>query len=60
MSAASATVQVEMPEQPPPLHPEKVESLAAAAVSVTEVPCAKLAVQVPPQSMPDGLLVTEP
>ena len=43
-----------------PLYPENWKPDPAAAVSVTEVPEVKLAVQVGGQSMPDGLLVTEP
>ena len=43
-----------------PLQPAKVEPEAAAAVSVTEVPLAKLAVQLLPQLMPVGLDVTVP
>jgi hypothetical protein len=58
--AVSVTAQLSMPLHPPPDHPAKVEPLAAAAVSVTFVPDLKLAVQVEPQSMPEGLLVTVP
>jgi hypothetical protein len=43
-----------------PLQPANVEPLAAAAVSVTEVPLAKLAVHVVPQLMPVGDDVTVP
>ncbi len=43
-----------------PLQPANVEPALAAAVNVTEVPLAKLAVQVVPQLMPAGVLVTVP
>lgn len=43
-----------------PLQPPNVEPLAAAAESVTEVPLAKLAVQVVPQLNPEGDDVTVP
>ena len=43
-----------------PLQPANVEPLDAAAVSVTEVPLAKLALQVVPQLMPVGDEVTVP
>ena len=43
-----------------PLHPANVEPLAAAAVSVTDVPLAKLALHVEPQLMPAGDDVTVP
>ncbi len=51
-----------MPLQPAPLQPTKVDPIAAVAVSVTEVPWPKLAVQVLPQEMPAGLevMVAEP
>jgi hypothetical protein len=51
---------VPVPEQPPPLHPEKSESPPGDAVRVTEVPLIKDAEQVPPQLMPLGELVTVP
>lgn len=38
VAAETVTVQGAVPVQPPPLQPEKVESLAAVAVSVTIVP----------------------
>src|SRR5207249_2771397 len=59
-AALIVTVQVPVPEQPPPLQPEKVEPAAGAAVKVTEVPLANAAAQVAPQAMPAGALVTVP
>ena len=49
-----------VPEQPPPLHPLKLEPVAAFGVRVTAVPRGKLAVHVPGQLIPAGLLVTVP
>lgn len=43
-----------------PLHPAKVEFCPGDSVSVTRVPVAKLALQVGPQLIPEGLLVTVP
>jgi len=60
VAAVSVTVQVAVPEQPPPLQPEKVEPAAGAAVKVTEVPLANAAEHVAPHAMPAGLLVTVP
>ena len=58
VAALSVTVQVPVPEQPPPLQPVKVEPAAGAAVKVTAVPLANVAEHVAPQEMPAGLLVT--
>jgi hypothetical protein len=58
VAAVMGTVQVAVPEQPPPLQPVKVEPAAAEAVRVTEV--LKLARQVEGQLMPAGALVTVP
>ena len=58
-AALIATVHVAVPVQPP-LQPANVEPLAADAVSVTDVPLAKLALQVAPQLMPAGDDVTVP
>ena len=59
-AASTVTEHVPVPEQLPPLHPVKVEPLAAVAVSVTLVPALNDAEQAVPQSMPEGLLVTVP
>src|SRR5437588_7841156 len=58
-AGSSLTVHEPAPEQAPP-QPEKVESSAAFAASVTLVPPSKLAEQCVPQSMPAGLLDTVP
>ena len=60
MAALSVTLQVPVPEQPPPLQPVKVEPAAGAAVKVRAVPPANVAEHVAPQEMPAGLLVTVP
>ncbi len=60
MAALSVTVQVPVPEQPPPLQPVKVEPAAGAAVKVTAVPLAYVAEQVAPHEIPAGALVTVP
>jgi hypothetical protein len=52
-------VQLPVPEQAP-LQPANTEPPAGVAVRVTEVPVLKLAVQVGPQLMPAGALLTEP
>jgi hypothetical protein len=54
-----STMQLAVPVQAPD-QPTNVESLAGVAVSVTVVVAGKVAVQVPPQLMPLGALVTEP
>jgi hypothetical protein len=43
-----------------PVHPAKTELAFCFAVSVTELPLAKLAIHVEPQIIPDGVLVTVP
>ena len=48
-----------MPEQAP-LHPEKTEPARGDAVKVTVVPLGKEALQVVPQLIPAGVLVTVP
>ena len=60
VAALSVTVQVPVPEQPPPLQPVNVDPAAGAAVKVTAVPLANAAAQEAPQEMPAGLLVTVP
>src|SRR2546426_7558116 len=60
VAALSVTEQVPVPEQPPPLQPEKVEPTAGAAVKVTAVPLANTAEHVAPQEIPTGPLVIVP
>src|SRR5438876_9580094 len=60
VAAETVTTHDPVPEQPPPLQPPKVEPAAGAAVSVTAVPFVKLAVQVAPQLIPAGELLTVP
>lgn len=58
-SAFMVTVHVAVPVHAPP-HPTKLDPEAAAAVRIIAVPLSKPAVQVLPQLMPDGVLVTVP
>jgi len=58
--ALSVTAQVRLLLQLAPVQPANVEFAAAFAVRVTRVPVAKLALQVAPQFMPEGVLVTVP
>lgn len=60
LSESIVTVQEPVPEHPPPDHPSKVEPDAAVAVRVTVVSVVTDAVQVEPQSMPEGVEVTVP
>ena len=53
------TVQVPVPEHDP-LQPVKVEPVVGVAVRVTLVPVLNEALQVAPQEIPVGLLVTVP
>jgi hypothetical protein len=53
------TPHVDVPLHPPD-HPPNVTLDPGAAVSVTTVPAEKLATQVVPQLMPEGLLVMLP
>ncbi|HZU42556.1 MAG TPA: hypothetical protein VE994_07795 [Terriglobales bacterium] len=54
-----ATVQAPLPLHAP-LQPAKTDPALAVAVSVTVVPLLKVALQVLPQEIPAGLLVTVP
>src|SRR5450755_2440839 len=58
-AALIVTLQVPVPVQAP-LQPANVDPAATLAVSVTTVPLLKLALQVPGQLIPVGLLVTVP
>src|SRR4051812_5917906 len=58
--AERVTVQSSVALHPSPLHPENVEVPFGVAVKVIGAPFWKLAEQVAPQSIPDGLLVTVP
>ena len=60
VAALTVTVQVPLPEHPPPLQPVNVEPAAGAAVSVTPVPLANDAEHVVPHEMPAGVLVIVP
>lgn len=60
MSAFIVTVQVGAVPLQAPLQPRKVLAGGGVATSVTVVPALNLAEQVPPQSMPAGVLVTVP
>jgi hypothetical protein len=60
VAALIVTVQLPVPEQPPPLQPVKVDPAAGVAVSVTAAPLVNDAEQVVPHEMPAGLLVTVP
>src|SRR5439155_17727229 len=60
VAAETVSVQGPVPVQPPPLQPVKTELALEVAVSATTVPLAKLAVQVAPQLMSPGVLVTVP
>ncbi len=53
------TVQTAVPEHAP-LQPSNLEPEAAVAVRVTSVPGAYVAVQLLPQVMPTGVLLTVP
>ena len=49
-----------VPEHPPPDQPVKVDPDEGSAVNVTVVPSVNDALQVEPQSIPGGSLVTLP
>src|SRR5436309_2100218 len=60
VAAFSVTMQVPVPEQPPPLQPVKVELASGVAVRVTAVPTVNEAEQAAPQEIPEGALLTVP
>ena len=60
LTASTVTVQEAVPEHPAPDQPVKSETESGVATSVTEVPVSKLAEQVGPQEIPDGLELTVP
>jgi hypothetical protein len=60
VAAVTVTVQALTPLQPPPVQPAKLNPLAAEAVSVTWVFGENWVLQVLPQLIPDGVLVTVP
>ena len=49
-----------VPEHPPPDHPLNFDTDVAVAARVTNVPFVTDAVQVVPQSMPEGVEITVP
>ena len=59
-AALIVTTHDPVPVQPAPLQPANVEPEPAAAVSVTVDPLLKFALQVAPQLIPAGALVTVP
>jgi hypothetical protein len=59
LAAFIITLQAPVPLHAP-LQPANVEPLAGVAMRDTELPCAKLALQVAPQLMPAGELATDP
>jgi len=60
LAAFMVTLQVVPLTELHPLQPAKIEPLAATGVRATLVPGLKLALQVLPQLIPAGLLVTVP
>ena len=60
VAVVSVSAQAPVPAHPPPDQPMKTQPAAGVAVSDTDVPEAKLAAQLDPQSMPPGVLVTVP
>src|SRR5271170_1094459 len=58
-AALMVTTQLPAPLHAP-LQPPKTQPLAGVSLRVTCVPLAKLALQVDPQLIPDGVLVTVP
>src|SRR5882724_183139 len=60
VAALIVTMQVPVPEQPPPLQPVTVELASGVALKVMAVPLANGAAHVAPQAMPAGELVMVP
>jgi hypothetical protein len=60
LAASIVTTQLAVPLQPLPLQPVKVLEASALALRVTTVPAVKEALQVAPQVIPAGALVTVP
>src|SRR5204863_84780 len=60
VAAVTVTTQESVPLQAPPLQPVKTEVASGFAVNTTDVPLRKLAEQLAPQLIPDGVLVTAP
>ena len=60
VSALMLSVQLLVPEQPPPDQPEKAKPVSGIAVRVTAVPLRYVVEQVAPQFMPAGALATVP
>jgi hypothetical protein len=56
----TVTLQVPVPEQPPPDHPVNVECGFGVAISVTCVPWSNRALHVEPHEIPTGELLTDP
>src|SRR4051795_12090739 len=59
-AALIVTTHSSVPLHPPPLQPENTDPRLSVAVRVTRVFCGKLAGQVAPPSMPEGLLLPLP
>src|SRR5262249_58093693 len=59
-AALIVTVQVPVPEQPPPLQPVNVDPAAGVALRMTAVPLGNVAEHMVPHEMPAGVLVTVP
>ena len=58
--AVNETVQASRPWQPPPIQPANCESGSGMAASVTGVPVENAPMQIVPQAIPAGVLVTIP
>ena len=60
VAALIVTVQLPVPEQPPPLQPVNVDPAAGVALNATAAPLVNDAEHVIPHEIPAGLLVTVP